>query len=289
MGKWHSFLFLKNEPVKVYSWCKKYIKKILEHLNWEINLSAMMPEHAGVMLFIAIYNVVEKVLKLNFWLEIKKQYLPNDVISMTYFLFLYTVDSQYKLGQCLARWFYSRIWLLIKLFKTIKSWQIWSKLRKNILRYSLIHSVLAFMVCTPIILIMMYVSISLSNTSLYKTRIQQVVCTQVDLIWKENESKLPLREMSVFRVFLVRIFPHSDWIRRDTEYIFVFSPNAGKYGPEQRPIRKLFTYPSVFSLNAWKYRPEKLRVRTLFTQFTLCKKFIYLNSFTFLQQKEWRS
>ena len=249
----------------------------------------MMPEHADVMLFIAIYNVVEKVLKLNFWLEIKKQYLPNDVISMTYFLFLYTVDSQYKLGQCLARWFYSRIWLLIKLFKTIKSWQIWSKLRKNILRYSLIHSVLAFMVCTPIILIMMYVSISLSNTSLYKTRIQQVVCTQVDLIWKENESKLPAREMSIFRVFLVRIFPHSDWIRRDTEYIFVFSPNAGKYGPEKRPIRKLFRYPSVFSLNAWKYRPEKLPVRTLFTQFTLCKKFIYLNSFTFLQQKEWRS
>ena len=25
-----------------------------------------------------------------------------------------------------------------------------------------------------------------------------------------------------------RIFPHSDWIRRDTEYLFVFGPNAGK-------------------------------------------------------------
>ena len=24
---------------------------------------------------------------------------------------------------------------------------------------------------------------------------------------------------------VVRIFPHSDWIRRDTEYLFVFSPN----------------------------------------------------------------
>ena len=31
--------------------------------------------------------------------------------------------------------------------------------------------------------------------------------------------------------FLVSIFPHSDWIRRDT----VFSPNAGKYGPEKTP------------------------------------------------------
>ena len=25
-------------------------------------------------------------------------------------------------------------------------------------------------------------------------------------------------------------FPHSDWIRRDTEHLSVFSPNAGKYG-----------------------------------------------------------
>ena len=33
--------------------------------------------------------------------------------------------------------------------------------------------------------------------------------------------------------FLVRIFQHSDWIRRDAPYFSVFSPNAGKYGPEK--------------------------------------------------------
>ena len=33
-------------------------------------------------------------------------------------------------------------------------------------------------------------------------------------------------------VFLIRIFPHSDWIRRDTKYLSVFSPNAGKHGLE---------------------------------------------------------
>ena len=33
--------------------------------------------------------------------------------------------------------------------------------------------------------------------------------------------------------FLVRIFPHWDWIRRDTSYLSVFSPNAGKYRPEK--------------------------------------------------------
>ena len=46
---------------------------------------------------------------------------------------------------------------------------------------------------------------------------------------------LPLK-VSVFGVFLVRIFPHSDWIRRDTNQ------------------------------NAWKSGPEKLRTRTLSMQ-----------------------
>ena len=36
-------------------------------------------------------------------------------------------------------------------------------------------------------------------------------------------------KVSVFGVILVRIFPYLDWIRRDTRYLSVFSPNAGKY------------------------------------------------------------
>ena len=36
--------------------------------------------------------------------------------------------------------------------------------------------------------------------------------------------------MFIFGVFLVLIFSHSDWIRRDT-YLSVFSLNAGKYRP----------------------------------------------------------
>ena len=35
--------------------------------------------------------------------------------------------------------------------------------------------------------------------------------------------------------FLVHIFPQSNKIRRDTKYLSVFSPNAGKYGPEKTP------------------------------------------------------
>ena len=40
-------------------------------------------------------------------------------------------------------------------------------------------------------------------------------------------------KVSVFAVFLVYIFLYSDWIRRDTSHFSVFSPNAGKYGPEK--------------------------------------------------------
>ena len=40
--------------------------------------------------------------------------------------------------------------------------------------------------------------------------------------------------------FPVRIFPHSDWIRRDNSYFSVFSPNAGKHGPENTPYLNIF-------------------------------------------------
>ena len=40
--------------------------------------------------------------------------------------------------------------------------------------------------------------------------------------------------------FLVCIFLHSDWIRRDTKYLSVFSPNARKYGPENTPYLNTF-------------------------------------------------
>ena len=35
--------------------------------------------------------------------------------------------------------------------------------------------------------------------------------------------------------FLVRVFSHSNWIWRDTKYLSVVSPNAGKYRPEKTP------------------------------------------------------
>ena len=47
--------------------------------------------------------------------------------------------------------------------------------------------------------------------------------------------------MLAFGVFLVRIFPHLDWIGRDTEYLSVVSPNAEKCRSEKLRIRTLFT------------------------------------------------
>ena len=40
--------------------------------------------------------------------------------------------------------------------------------------------------------------------------------------------------------FLVHIFLYSDWIRRFTPLISVFSPNTGKYGPEKTPHTDTF-------------------------------------------------
>ena len=51
--------------------------------------------------------------------------------------------------------------------------------------------------------------------------------------WRKIVPITTASEVSIFGVFLVRIFPHSSWIRRDTEYLFVFSPNTGKYRREK--------------------------------------------------------
>ena len=47
-------------------------------------------------------------------------------------------------------------------------------------------------------------------------------------------------KVSVFGVFLVRIFSHSKWICRDTEHLSVFSPNTGKYAPIKSPNMDIF-------------------------------------------------
>ena len=54
--------------------------------------------------------------------------------------------------------------------------------------------------------------------------------------------------------FLVRVFPHSDWILRDAKYLSVFSSNAGKYGPEKTPYLGIFH--AVFYVTIELSRPR---------------------------------
>ena len=51
--------------------------------------------------------------------------------------------------------------------------------------------------------------------------------------WDELDCSALREKCPNNKFFLVCIFPHLDWIRRYTEYLSVFSPNAGKYGPEK--------------------------------------------------------
>ena len=56
------------------------------------------------------------------------------------------------------------------------------------------------------------------------------------LQWEISVHTTTAWKLSKCVVFLVRIFLHLDWIRRDAKYaryLSVFSPNAGKYGPEK--------------------------------------------------------
>ena len=60
-------------------------------------------------------------------------------------------------------------------------------------------------------------------------------------------------KVSVFGVFLVRIFPHLDCIRRDTKHLSVFGPNVGKYGPEKLQILMFFRHYDIFINNRNKH------------------------------------
>ena len=69
------------------------------------------------------------------------------------------------------------------------------------------------------------------------------------LLWEHLCTYYIAWKLVVFGVFLVRIFPHWDWIRRDNPFLPAFSPNAGKYRPEKLQIPPLFTQ-SYFLTNS---------------------------------------
>ena len=70
------------------------------------------------------------------------------------------------------------------------------------------------------------------RVSLVTVNKNPVFLTEIFIFWAVTCTAW---KVYIFGDFLVCIFPHSDWIRGDTSYLYVFSPNAGKYGPEKTP------------------------------------------------------
>ena len=86
------------------------------------------------------------------------------------------------------------------------------------------------MLCGICLLLLAYNFLTIADiTQIYSGGIQLnfvpepfMLKTVISTAWK----------VSVFRIILVCIFSHLDWIQKDTEYLSVFNPNAGKCGPE---------------------------------------------------------
>ena len=87
--------------------------------------------------------------------------------------------------------------------------------------------------------------------------------------------------------FRVRIFQHLDRIRRDTKYLFIFSPNAGNYGPEKTPYLDTFHAVKITQRRpilqySFSHFPLNLEIQLL--AFIVCSNDIN-NSTTFFHQK----
>ena len=80
-------------------------------------------------------------------------------------------------------------------------------------------------------------------------KVDSTVQSQIYTAWKVPK----------YGVFLVRIFPHSDWIRGFTSYLFIFSPNAGKYGAEKTPYLDTF-HAVILDGTYWIFRISDIQI-----------------------------
>ena len=79
--------------------------------------------------------------------------------------------------------------------------------------------------------------ISKNIGTLLRSQLNEMSKKRSIIIWLAS-----LREKCPYSEFFWPVFSNiSDWIRRDTLYLPLFSPSAGKYGPKNFRIRTLFT------------------------------------------------
>ena len=81
---------------------------------------------------------------------------------------------------------------------------------------------------------------------------------------------------------LVRIFPHLDWIRRDTKYLSVFSLNAGKCGQEKTP------YLDTFHVDEFSNRTKQQLYWQSFHADVINSRLVFSRFFIFAEISEMR-
>ena len=92
----------------------------------------------------------------------------------------------------------------------------------------------AFCFCPVLLSLMIYITVTIDvnliNLHAFVSSLSKSIKTMQHIVFHPLREKCPNTEF-----FLVSIFPHVDWIWRDTPYLSVFSPNAGKYGLGKTP------------------------------------------------------
>ena len=89
---------------------------------------------------------------------------------------------------------------------------------RNTITHIIFYFMLYYILYFILYYILYYISMHILNVKWSLTR----------HYWIQGFMNITVWKVSVFGVFLVRIFPYSDWMRRDSEYLSVFSPNTGK-------------------------------------------------------------
>ena len=112
---------------------------------------------------------------------------------------------------------------------------------------ALYSNVLEVKISNLFVIISICISFLYLNLFIFSRTEFQMLTQNIDILVVETFTILPFlvnsgqlkrlprntaSKVYVFGVILVRIFLHSNWIRRDTEYLSVFSHNVGKCRPE---------------------------------------------------------
>ena len=86
----------------------------------------------------------------------------------------------------------------------------------------------------------------------------------VGIAANRSNYKWELHKNCLYLVFFWSMFSR---IRTDTEYRFVFSPNAQKYGPDKLQIQTFFTqWGTIIKLRRWEISLTRLLEQTLWSQ-----------------------